>query len=309
MNTLERAAEKLRSQASDARTAPAIPVAAAPAQPAEAIAPRLANEQNNDVDSNETVFPSGTQEPTHLTSSLSFTTLENLGYLSPKQSRSRLAEEYRLIKRPLIRNAFAQGAVAVERGNLIMLTSALQGEGKTFTTLNLAISMAMEYDYTVMLVDSDVLRPALSRFLGFEQRRGLVDVLRDPQINLADIIVRTGMPKLRVIPAGPVASRTTELLASEAMRHLTEELAKRYPDRIVLFDAPPLLLTSEASVLAHWMGQIMVVVEEGRTSESAVKEAVALLDKNKALGTILNKSRGFLRGYYYYGGYYGYYGN
>lgn len=304
MSILERAAEQLRREQPDRpSTRPTAGQASSQEQP---VPPPSAAETTQLLDEE---LHSRAAATDRLTPSLDFKTLEALGYLSPSNQRGRLAEEYRLIKRPLLRNAFVQGAVAVERGNLIMFTSAVQGEGKTFTTLNLAISMAMEYDYTVMLIDSDVLRPALSQFLGYNQHPGLVDLLRDPQIKASDVILHTGMPKLRLIPAGRTRGRTTELLASEAMRNLTQEFAARYDDRIVLFDAPPLLMTSEASVLAHWMGQIMVVVEEGRTPESAIKESVALLDKDKALGTILNKSRGFLRGYYYYGGYYDYYGS
>ena len=128
--------------------------------------------------------------------------LELNGYLTPDSGRSRLAEEYQMIKRPLLMNAFGKGAGHVERGNLVMLVSALPGEGKTFSCLNLAMSMTMERDTTVLIVDSDVLKPSLTRLLGLEDEPGLTDVLIDSHINLRDVIKNTDIPKLRVLPAG-----------------------------------------------------------------------------------------------------------
>ncbi len=233
--------------------------------------------------------------------------LERQGYLTPKLARSQLAEEYRMIKRPLLINAFGRGAAPVERGNLIMVTSALPGEGKTFTSMNLAMSMAMERDNTVLLVDSDVVKPTLTRMLGLDSRQGLIDALLDPQMDLADIIVKPDLPNLRILPAGRTHAHSTELLASTQMRNMATELAERYPDRVVIFDAPPLLATSEASVVARLAGQIMVVVEEGRTPQQAVLDALAQLDNQKVIGMILNKDRRILSNDYY-GGYYGSYG-
>lgn len=233
--------------------------------------------------------------------------LADHGFLTPGQARSRLAEEYRMLKRPVLMNAFGKGAAPVTRGNLVMVSSALAGEGKTFTTLNLAMSMAMELDSTVLLVDSDVVRPTLSQMLGLDSRPGLIDVLLDSRVDLSDVIVRTDMQKLRVLPAGRRHANATELLASEQMEQITAELSDRYPDRIVLFDAPPLLVSSEAVVLSHHVGQLLLVVEAGRTPEHFVTEAISRLDRDKVVGTVLNKSRGsFAQDYY--GGYYGYYG-
>jgi protein-tyrosine kinase len=238
--------------------------------------------------------------------SLNMKRLEDQGYLTPEALRSRTAEEYRMIKRPLLMNALGKGVVPVDRGNMIMVTSALPGEGKTFNTLNLAMSMAMERDSTVLLVDADVVKPSLSRLLGLETRPGLTDVLVDPQLDLSDVIVATDLPKLRVIPAGRTQSHSTELLASDQMQRIADELSRRYPDRIILLDTPPLLVTSQASVLTHLVGQIMLVVEAGRTPHSAVTEAVSLLDPSKVIGLALNKGgRSLSRDYY--GGYYGYY--
>jgi exopolysaccharide/PEP-CTERM locus tyrosine autokinase len=240
---------------------------------------------------------------------LNLSSLERQGYLTPKNSQSQLAEEFRLLKRPLLRNAFGKNAAGpIEHSNLIMVTSAMPGEGKTFTSLNLAMSMAMELDSTVLIIDCDVIKPALTKMLGLEGAPGLTDVLLDTDVQLSDAIVNTDLPKLRVLPAGRIHSQSTELLASEQMEQLARELSQRYPDRVILFDSPPLLATSQASVLAHLMGQILMVVEAGRTPQHVVKEAVALLDDTKVIGMALNKSpRSYNKEIY--GGYYGSYGS
>lgn len=233
--------------------------------------------------------------------------LEEAGYLTPASTQGRIGEEYRLLKRPLLMNAFGKGAAPIEHGNLIMVTSALPGEGKTFSTLNLAMSMAVERDVTVLLIDSDVVKPGLSRLLGLEGRPGLIDVLTDDGLDLSDVIVRTDIPSLRVLPAGKSHRYSTELLASDAMASLTAELAQRYHDRVVLFDSPPLMASSQAQVLGHLVGQILVVVEANRTPQRVLTDALNHLDANKVIGLALNKcSR--VSGGEYYGGYYGSYG-
>ncbi len=232
--------------------------------------------------------------------------LESVGFIAPPKDRAKLAEEYRRIKRPLLSNAFGRNADAVELGNVIMVASAMSGEGKTFNTLNLALSMANEMDITVLVVDLDVLNPALTRLLGLDEKSGFTDVLSDPDVTLSDVILSTNMPKLKILPAGSRHAQANELLASEQMQRVTHELATRYPDRIVIFDAPPLLMTSEANVVAGLVGQVLLVVEAGETPQSAVKEAVALLDERKVIGIVLNKYKGSGTGQY--GAYYCAYG-
>jgi len=226
--------------------------------------------------------------------------LREQGYLTPEEADGPLAEQYRIIKRPLLMNAFGRGAVPIEGGNLIMVTSSVPGEGKTFTALNLAMSMAMELDHTVLLVDTDVVKPSLTELLGLKGRPGLTDVLAGGEVGLGEVIVRTNVPKLRVIPAGCGRANSTELLASQAMRDLVQELAERYPDRVVVFDSPPLLVASQASVLTYLVGQVVVVVEAGRTPQPVVKEALALVDSSKAVGLVLNKSHERVAGDYQY---------
>lgn len=225
------------------------------------------------------------------------------GYLVSAESRSALADEFRAIKRPLIRNINGEGAAPVHRANLVLVTSALPGEGKTFCALNLALSIALEVDKTVLLVDADVIRPAVMQRIGVAAERGLMDVLEDPQLELADVLLRTNVPKLTVLPAGRPSARSTELLASDAMERLLEELATKYNDRIIVFDAPPILPTTESRVLASRAGQIVVVVESDQTHEADVKQAFAALEACPVVMSVLNKCRGAVSRYRY--GYYG----
>jgi exopolysaccharide/PEP-CTERM locus tyrosine autokinase len=231
--------------------------------------------------------------------------LKQAGYLTPGSDNKRLADEYRIIKRPLLHNAFGKGAAPVEKGNLIAITSAYSGEGKTFTSLNLALSIAMELDTTILLIDTDVIKMSLTKMLGLQNEPGLIDILQDRSKDPGDVILSTDIPGLKIIPAGSHHERPTELLASVNMRKITRELSERYSDRIIVFDAPPLLATTEASVVTHLMGQVMLVVEAGSTPDDAIKNAVAQLDTDKkVVGMILNKSR-YSKGSGYDGGYYG----
>ncbi len=225
------------------------------------------------------------------------------GLLSSDDERGHMAEEYRMIKRPLLANAF--GPNPVRKGNLIMVTSSLPGEGKSFSAINLAISIAMELDRTVLLVDADVAKPRLPEYLGFQAEHGLLDVLRQDVRDLSGVIYRTNIDKLSILPAGRSQARATELLASDAMDRLISDLANRYSDRLVLFDSPPLLVTSESSVLASHMGQIVMVVESEKTPKSALREALSRLgETGGVVGLLLNKSAVPNAGNYY--GYYGY---
>jgi len=245
-----------------------------------------------------------------------FADLNLEGLLSSEGGRSRAAEEYRMIKRPLLVRAVSGRGMEEKHPNLIMITSALSGEGKTFTSINLAISIAMEMDRTVLLIDSDLAKPKLSRMLEINDRPGFTECLKDEKLDLGQYILNTDVPKLKILPAGHHYQRSTELLASNTMQSRLTELALRYSDRIVLFDSPPLLATSEASALARNMGQVAVVVEFGSTPQYMVNEALALLPSPESASLILNKIRddflgmgasGYGYGYGYgYGKGYGY---
>ena len=187
--------------------------------------------------------------------------LASQGYLTPDSPRARIADEFRIMKRPLVSNIQAAQGTAASRNALIMVTSALPGEGKTFVSINLAISLASELDSTVMLVDADVARPSVLQRLGLPSAPGLLDLLTDSSLGMSDVLLRTNIEKLTLLPAGRPHGRATELLASDAMNRLLDELARRYPDRILVFDAPPLLPSTESRVLATQMGQVVFVVD------------------------------------------------
>jgi exopolysaccharide/PEP-CTERM locus tyrosine autokinase len=217
--------------------------------------------------------------------------MRKMGMVTAAGGRTALLEDFRIIKRPLLQRAFATRAPGDKPGNLIMITSSVAGEGKTWCAINLAMSIAMELDHTVLLVEADVARPSVLRTLGLPNQRGLMDVLVDDKLDVADVMLRTNVDTLSILPAGTSTPRATELLASSTMSALVREIAHRYPDRIVIFDSPPLLLTSEARVLAAHMGQIAVVVEAEKTTQHTVIDALAKLEGFKNVNLIYNKTR------------------
>jgi receptor protein-tyrosine kinase len=224
------------------------------------------------------------------------------GFLTPDSQRTRIAGEFRIIKRPILRNAHAKLGARIRNGNLIMVTSAVPGEGKTFTAINLAISVAMELDTTVLLVDGDVAHPDLPSVLGIPSSPGLLELLTGNDLSVADVLVRTNIENLLVLPGGAPQPRATELLASEQMGSILRELASRYSDRIIIFDSPPLLATTESRVLATQMGQIVMVVAAGSTGQQAVKLALSTIESCETVMMMLNKAShtdvGAYRGYY-----------
>lgn len=237
---------------------------------------------------------------------LDLSRLQQAGLVDPLSSKTnRTTEEFRRIKRPLLMHVRGEGATVVDHANMIMVTSALPGEGKTFTSINLAMSIAMEMDKTVLLIDADVAKPDVTNRLGVEAEKGLIDVLIDDGLTLPEVMLRTNIPKLTLLPSGNRHIRSTELLASDRMRQLTLELSNRYPDRVIIIDSPPLLLTSEARVLAGLVGQVVLVTEESKTPQHAVREAVEMLDQNEIVGIVMNKGTHRKEGEGYGG--YGYY--
>lgn len=212
-------------------------------------------------------------------------------------------EEFRHIKRKLLNNAFGPFAKTLHNSNLIMVSSSNPNEGKTFVSINLALSIALEQDKTVLLIDADVLRPSLHRELEFENNKGLLDYLRSEVSDLSEIIYSTNIDNLKIMPAGGAHHLTNELLASDRMVKLAKELAERYPDRVVIFDCPPLLGVTETPVLASLVGQAVVVVEESKTKVDDVKKATGQLHENMAVGFVMNKTIRSSKDVY---GYYGY---
>lgn len=217
--------------------------------------------------------------------------LAQAGFVTPNAARSQIADQFRVIKRPLINNAMGKGVGAIANRNLVMVTSALPGEGKTFSAINLAMSIATELDYTVMLVDADVTRPSILDVLGLPPGLGLLDLVQDESLDLSSTLLRTSIDKLTVLPSGTPHPRATELLASDAMAKLLNEIAKRYSHRIVVFDSPPLLLTTESRVLASHMGQIVMVVRAEETLQSDVMQALATIEACPVKLMLLNQAR------------------
>lgn len=234
--------------------------------------------------------------------------LSAAGIVSPNAPRSQIADQFRVIKRPLIRNAMGKGASVIANGNLIMVTSALAGEGKSFTAINLALSIATELDNTVMLVDADVARPSVLRVLGLPPSPGLLDLVLDESKDMSSVLLKTNIDKLSILPSGLQHQRATELLASDAMIRMLGTMATRYPDRIIIFDSPPILLTTEARVLATHMGQIVMVVRAESTLQSDVQHALAHIEACPVKMLVLNQARTAAKGSYGYGYGYGGYG-
>jgi exopolysaccharide/PEP-CTERM locus tyrosine autokinase len=229
------------------------------------------------------------------------------GIVSPNAPRSQIADQYRVIKRPLISNAMGKGASVIQNGNLIMVTSALAGEGKSFSAINLAMSIATELDNTVMLVDADVARPSVLRMLGLPASPGLLDLLVGDVEDLSSVLLKTNIDKLTLLPSGTPHLRATELLASDAMSQLIKNIANRYSDRIIIFDSPPLLLTTESRVLATHMGQIVMVVHAEKTLQVDIQHALSSIEACPVKMMVLNQARnGWQGGYGGYGYGYGY---
>jgi receptor protein-tyrosine kinase len=228
--------------------------------------------------------------------------LKARGFVTPDAPKSQIADEFRVIKRPIIRNARRTPGATIRNGNLIMVTSALPREGKTFTAVNLALSVALEVDTTVLLVDGDVAHPEFPKILGTPGAPGLLELWTHDDLDVSDTIVRTNIENFSVLPAGAHHRRATELLASEQMTTVLRELATRYADRIVIFDSPPLLPTTEARALAAHMGQIVMVVAADSTRQQAVNLALETIEDCEIVLMMLNKADKTDVGTYY--GYY-----
>ncbi|WP_019674614.1 XrtA-associated tyrosine autokinase [Arsukibacterium perlucidum] len=235
---------------------------------------------------------------------LDLASLEKRNFVSLSKERRLINEEYRVIKRKLINNAFGVLSKTLHHPNLILVSSSRPGEGKTFSSINLALSIALEQDKTVLLVDADVLRPNISKTLNISHSLGLTDYLQSADVTVPDILLSTNVERLKIITAGSPHHLSTELLASERMTQLVNEFATRYSDRIVIFDAPPLLGVNETAVMAAMCGQAVVVVEENRTRLAEIEQSVSLLPKEMAVGFLINKAhrnqgKGYGYGYYY----------
>jgi len=217
------------------------------------------------------------------------------------EDNPRLTEELRMIKRRLLVNAAGLGDSPVENANLIMVTSSVPDEGKTFIATNLALSIAREIDRTILLVDADIAKSDVTKTFGLSERDGLTEYLTG-EAELHDVLLRTDIDGLTILPTGKKVGNSTELMTSNRMTTLINELSNRYKDRIIIFDCPPILVTSEAQVMASLVGQVAFVVSAGKTKEQEFINAVERLDHSKYVGVIMNQSDEDAES-----GYYGYY--
>lgn len=299
MNSIEKALQKKSQQAEQNKQNDNVEL-----KPAENI------DAQSSIEKAEAVRPKPTQtkvaSPTNQKIEIDLDMLESKGFVSTNSQRQLINEEYRAIKRKLLDNAFGALSKSLNNSNIIMVTSSRPGEGKTFTAINLALSIALEQDKTVLLVDADVLRPNVMRTLEQENRQGLMEYLLGETDNISKVMCRTNLDNLRIISAGKSHHLSTELLASERMFDAVEEFANRYTDRVVIVDTPPLLGINETAILANLAGQALVVTEESKTKLVDIQNAVKQLNPDMAIGFIVNKaekgsSDGAGYGYYYAG--------
>jgi receptor protein-tyrosine kinase len=230
--------------------------------------------------------------------------LERGGMVDWSRTRSRISEEFRLVQRQILRAAFGPGA---EPGfsNLLMVTSARPGEGKSFTSVNLAGSIARQGDHHVLLVDADSKRDSFCYALGLAEMRGLLDLVANPKLDPSPLIVKTPIDRLSILPVGRERERSAELFSTKEMTRLIQSLGRRYADRLLVLDAPPCLSTSDPAVLAPVVGQILFVVEADRTQRDEVEASLDLIQACPNITLVLNKQQVSSR--YTFGAYSSYY--
>lgn len=295
MSIIERALQ--RHQEAQRQQATATPAAAAP----PAAAPRHSTTLPSNAPTAIITNVLSRENAKRPVLNLDADSLESLGLFAPADKRRRHTHEHRVIKRNLIDLKTSSGT-----SRLVMVTSALAGEGKTFTSFHLARSLAMELDRQVILVDADIPKRDMSRLLGCDGQPGLLDLLRDPSLTVHSLLIPTSIPQMWFLPVGRADEMATELLASDRMRQVAKELAEADARCTVVFDSAPLLLTSEAQSLAQVVDKQVLVVRAGVTSQDAVLETVRRLGTAKPVGVVLNnwEPGGLLGKQYAAGGYY-----
>ena len=216
--------------------------------------------------------------------------LRAAGLVPEEIAERHLADQYRRIKRPILEKVQALRTANAPWAQSVMVAGALPGDGKTFTSINLALSIASERDFTVLLVDADVAKPHVSRAFDVAAQPGLLDALLDGSVEAESMVLPTDVPGLSILPAGRPHEAATELLASARMATLAARLAEGDSRRVILFDSSPLLLSSEAWAVANVVAQIVLVVHAGATPQQAVRDAIAHIPADKLTGLVLNQS-------------------
>lgn len=232
--------------------------------------------------------------------------LREAGRMPPATLAHRTEDEMRRIKWPLLNTiAGRDGAVKV-RNNVVLVTSAVPGEGKTFTALNLALSIVKDRAMRVVLVDADVARPGLTPSLNMQGKPGLNEVLDDASLGIEAATYRTTVDGLFFIPAGKWHDHSPEFFAGGRMEQVLSDLVRRAPSGVIIFDSPPLLATNEAQAVTRLVGQVLLVVRADSTEQREVTEALALVHPSTPVSAVLNRvepsfvSR-YYGNYYYYG--------
>lgn len=219
--------------------------------------------------------------------------LRQHGIALPSAGRSRVAEEFRIVKREVVAKFLDEvdSDPEAQKNRVIMVTSAKPGEGKTFAAINLALSIASEHDLKVLLIDLATSNRAMQEMMGISAGRGLTDLLANPEVDFADVVLRTNMPNLAVMPAGDPDNRGPELLSSKRARLMFDEMTRRYSDRFIIFDAPACLASSVPATLAGIVGQVVFVVEADQTQQEEVESAIVLIRACLNVSLLLNKVR------------------
>jgi protein-tyrosine kinase len=227
-------------------------------------------------------------------------------FIVPDGPVTGLSEEFRIVKRQLLLAARGgKGVDALPHGERILVCSANPNEGKTYCAINLALSMASEKDNRVLLVDADFAKPSVLSTLGIETHRGFMDALADPACDVESLVIETDINGLSILPAGSQTNQDTEYLAAARTAEIIDQLTRNDPSRIIIFDSPPVLAASPASVLALHVGQTLMVVHADVTTDSALRDALSLLSGCEHVQLLLNRTKFSPTGRKF-GNYYGY---
>jgi protein-tyrosine kinase len=217
------------------------------------------------------------------------TSLFRAGMIDWNRVRSRVSEEFRLVQRQIVRTAFTAAGAEPGFSNLLMITSSIPGEGKSFTALNLAACIARQRDHHVLLIDIDSKRDSFCMALGLGDSPGLLDLAANPELEATQVMARTAIENLSVLPIGIERDLGPELFASKQMTKLIQAIGRRYADRLIVLDAPPTLSTSDPAALAPIVGQVLFVVEAERTQREEVVSSLDLLQACPTITLLLNK--------------------
>ncbi|HTN11446.1 MAG TPA: hypothetical protein VL154_10800 [Acetobacteraceae bacterium] len=304
-----------KDRAADARPAAAEDAAPAAAGPSAAVADTMLARVLADAPAGLTRAATGLAQP-RLTEALAplppleLEALERAGLVVGRKLRTRISEEFRVTVGTVMRSLKTSYAPGRGAGNLLMVTSSRPGEGKSFTALNLSGSIAQHTQREVLLVDMDAKQHSLSDQLGLGDRPGLIDLAADAAMRIEDTVLRTAIPNLSFMPVGRrrgEGSDVGEGTVARPMTSLIERMGRRFPNHLVILDAPPCLSTSDPSTIAPFVGQIVLVIEAEKTQKSEVMASLDLIKACQTVSLMLNKIRvttSYTFGAYHYFGTY-----